>query len=80
MRLDINYKKNKCKKHKHVEVKNTFLNNQCVTVEIKRDIKKNSTNKWQWKYGYSKPMNVAKPILRGKFITVKSYPKKQEKH
>ena len=45
MRLDINYKKNKCKKHKHVEVKNTFLNNQCVTVEIKRDIKKNSTNK-----------------------------------
>ena len=28
MRLDINYNNNKCKKHKHMEINNTFLNDQ----------------------------------------------------
>ena len=43
MRLDINYKKKKKKnhkKHKHLEMNNTFLNNQQVTEESKREIKK----------------------------------------
>ena len=35
MRLDINYKKKNCKKHKHWRLNNTFLNNQQVTEEIK---------------------------------------------
>ena len=39
MRLDINYNKKNCKKHKHMEIKYTFLNNQQVTEEIKREIK-----------------------------------------
>ena len=40
MRLDINYKKKNCKKHKDMEINNTCLNNQQVTEEIKRKIKK----------------------------------------
>ena len=35
---------------------NTFLNNQHVTEEIKREIKENSRKKWQWKHDYSKPI------------------------
>ena len=31
---------NTCKKHKHMRLNNTFLNNQHVTEEIKRGIKK----------------------------------------
>ena len=38
MRLFINYKKKNCKKHKH-RLNSTFLNNQQVTEEIKREIK-----------------------------------------
>ena len=38
-----------------------FLNNQQVTEEIKREIKKkNSRNKWQWKRYNSKPMGCSK--------------------
>ena len=57
MRLDINYKKKNCKKHKYMELNNTFLNNQQVTEEIKREIKKfietnNMMKTWQLKtYG-----------------------------
>ena len=37
-----------------------FLNNQQVTEEIKREIKKNSGNKWQWKHDNSKPMGCSR--------------------
>ena len=37
-----------------------FLNNQQVTEEIKRKIKKISQNKWQWKHDNSKPMGYSK--------------------
>ena len=33
---------------------NTFINNQQVTEDIKREIKKISKNKWQWKHNNSK--------------------------
>ena len=81
MRLDINYKKKKLfKKHKHMKINNTFLNNQQVTEEIKREIKKfietndneNMTTQNLW--------GAAKAVLRGKFIAIQSYLKKQEKH
>ena len=56
-----------------------FLNNQQVTEEIKREIKKVSTivnenmttqNSW----------HAAKAVLGGNFIAIQSYLKKQEKH
>ena len=59
---------------------NTFLNNQQATEEIKREIKKfletndneNTTTQNLW--------DAAKADLRGKFIAIQSYLKKQEKH
>ena len=36
-------------------------------------------NKWQWKHYNPKPWDEAKAVLRGKFITIQSYLKKQEK-
>ena len=57
-----------------------FLNNQQVTEEIKREIKKfletndneNTTTQNLW--------DAARAVLRGKFIVIQSYLKKQEKH
>ena len=56
-----------------------FLNNQEVTEEIKREIKKfletndnESTTQNLW--------DAAKAVLRGKFITMKSYLEKPVKH
>ena len=59
---------------------NTFLSNQQVTEEIKREIKKflgtndneNTTTQNLW--------DAAKAVLGGKFIAIQSYLKKQEKH
>ena len=45
MRLDINYKKKTVSNTNTWKLNNTFLNNQQVTEEIKREIKKNSGNK-----------------------------------
>ena len=59
---------------------NMCLNNQQVTEEIKREIKKflemndneNTITQNLW--------DAAKAVLRGKFIAIQSYLKKQEKH
>ena len=81
IRLDINYKKKKTVRNaKTWRLNNTFLNNQQVTEEIKRKIKKfietndneNMTTQNLW--------DAAKAVLRGKFIAIQSYLKKQEKH
>ena len=59
---------------------NTFLNNKQVSEEIKREIKKFlKTNDNE----NTTPQNLrdaAKAFLRGKFIAIQSYLKKQEKH
>ena len=57
-----------------------FLNNQWVTEEVKREIKKlletndneNTTTQNLW--------DAAKAVLRGTFIAVQSYLKKQGRH
>ena len=79
MRLGINYKKKTVRNTNTWRLNNTFLNNQQVTEEIKREIKKfletndneiTIQNLW----------DAAKAVLRGKFIAIQSYLKKQEKH
>ena len=80
MRLDINYKEQNLKNIHIWRLNNAFLNNQQVTEEIKREIKKfletneteNTTTQSLW--------DAAKAVLRGKFIAIQSYLKKQEKH
>ena len=78
MRLDINYKKKNVKNTNTWRLNNTFLNNQQVTEEIKRKIKKfletngnENTTQNLW--------DAAKAVLRGKFIAVQSYLKKTRK-
>ena len=79
MRLDINNKKKTVKNTNTLRLNNTFLNNQQVTEEIKREIKKflktndnENTTQNLW--------DAAKALLRGKFIAIQSYLKKQDKH
>ena len=60
MRLDINYKEKNVRNTNTWRLNNTFLNNQQVPEEIKREIKKISRNKWQWKHDKSKPMGCSK--------------------
>ena len=63
-----------------MRLNNTFLNNQQVTEEIKKEIKKfleindneNMVTQNLW--------HAAKAVLRGKFIAILSYLKKQEKN
>ena len=80
MRLSITRKKKTVRNTDTWRLNNTFLNNQQVTEEIKREIKKfletndneNMTTLNLW--------DVVKAVLRGKFIAIQSYLKKQEKH
>ena len=44
-----------------------------------REYKKIPRDKWQWKYNDPKTTDTAKAILRGKFIAIQFYLKKQEK-
>ena len=78
--LDINYKEKTVKNKIKWRLNNTFLNNQQVTEEIKRKIKKfletndneNTITQNLW--------DAAKAVLKGKFIAIQSYLKKEEKH
>ena len=80
MRLDISYKKRIVRKTNTWRLNNMLLNSQQMTEEIKREIKKfletndneNMTTQNLW--------DAAKAVLRGKFIAIQSYHKKQEKH
>ena len=78
MRLDTNYKK-KIRNTNTWRLNNTFLNNQQVTEEIKREIKKFlETN-----YNENTTQNLcdaAKAVIRGKFQAIQSYLRTQEKH
>ena len=69
MRLDINYKKKTVRNTNTWRLNNTFLNDQQITEEIKREIKKfletndnENTTQNLW--------DAAKAVLRGKFIAI----------
>ena len=80
MRLGINYKKKTVRNTITWKLNNMILNKNQLTEEIKREMKKfletndneNITTQNLW--------DAAKAVLRGKFITIQSYLKKQEKH
>ena len=78
MRLDINYREKSVKNTNTWRLNNTLPNNQEITEVIKEEIKKyletndneNTTTQNLW--------DAAKVVLRGKFIAIQSYLKKQE--
>ena len=57
-----------------------FLNNQQVTKEIKREIKKFLETNYNENMTTQNLQDAAKAVLRGKFIAIQSYLKKQEKN
>ena len=79
MRLEINYRKKTIKNTNTWRLNSSLLNNQEITEEIKKEIKKyletndneNTTIQNLW--------NAAKAVLRGKFIAIQAHLKKQEK-
>ena len=72
MRLDINYEKKTVRNKNTWILNNTFLNNQQITGEIKREIRKfletnnneNTTTQNLW--------DAAREVLRGKFVAIQS--------
>ena len=79
MRLEINYREKNVKNANTWRLNNTLLNNQEITEEIKEESKiyqktndnENTTLQNLW--------YAAKAVLRGKFIAIQAYLKKQEK-
>ena len=79
LRLDLNYRRKILKNSNIWRLKNTLLNNQQITEKIKKEIKiciqtnenENTTTQNLW--------DTVKAVLRGKFIAIQAYLKKQEK-
>ena len=75
MRLDINYRKKPVKNTNTWRLNNILLNNQEVTEKIKKYLEtshnENTTIQNLW--------DAAKAVLRGKFMAIQAYLKKQEK-
>ena len=63
-----------------MEIKQHVSNNQQVTEEIKREIKKFLETNDNGNTITQNLQDAAKAVLRGKFIAILSYLKKQEKH
>ena len=79
MRLDTSYRK-KLQKTNSWRLNNTLLNNKDVTEKIRTEIKRFlETNDTENRMAQNL-WDTAKAVLRGKFIAVQSYLKKQEKH
>ena len=62
-----------------METNNTFLNNHQVTEEIKREIKEFLETNDNENMATQNPLDATKAVLRGTFIAIQSYLKKQEK-
>ena len=80
MRLEINHKKKSVRNTNTWRINNRFLNNQQITEEIKREIKKSLETNENENMTTQNLWDAAKAVLRGKFIAIQSYHKKQEKH
>ena len=79
VRLALNYRRKTIKNSNIWRLNNTLLNNQQITEEIKKEIKicietnknENTTTQNLW--------DTVKAVLRGRFIAIQAYLKKQEK-
>ena len=79
MRLEMNYRGKNVKNTNTWRMNNTFLNNQEITEEIKEEIKKYLETNDKENTTIQNLWDAAKAVLRGKFIAIQAYLKKQEK-
>ena len=78
MRQDINYRKISVKNTNTWRLHNTLLNNEVITEEIKREIKKYLETNDNGDTMTQNLWDTAKAVLRGNFIAIQVYLKKQE--
>ena len=78
MRQDINYRKKTVKNTNTWKLNNTRLNNEEVTEEIEEEIKKYPETNYSENTTTQNLWDAAKAVVRGKFIAIQSYLKKQE--
>ena len=74
MRLDVNYRKKSVNNTNTWRLNNTLLNNQDIAEEIKKYLETNDNESTMTQNLW----DAVKAVLRGKFITIQSYLKKQE--
>ena len=78
VKLDINYKKKTVKNASTWKLNNTLLNNQEINEEIKEEIRKYLETNDNENTMTQNLWDAEKAVLRGKFIAIQSYLKKQE--
>ena len=78
MRLERNYREKNVKNTNTWRLNSTLLNTQEITEEIKEEIKKYLGTNDNENTMMQNLRDAAKAVLRGKFIAIKSYLKKQE--
>ena len=79
VRLDLNYRRKTIKNSNIWRLNNTLLNNQQITEEIKKEIKICIETKENEYTTIQNLWDTVKAVLRGKFIAIQAYFKKQEK-
>ena len=79
MRLKINCREKNVKNTNTWRLNNTSLNNQDITEEIKKEIKKYTETNDSENTMIQNLWDAAKAVLRGKFIAIQAYLKKQGK-
>ena len=79
MILEMNYRGKNVKNTNTWRLNTTLLNNQEITEEIKEEIKKYLERYDNENMTIQNLWDAAKAVLRGKFIAIQSYLKKQEK-
>ena len=80
VRLDVNYRKKTIKNTNIWRLNNTLLNNQHITEEIKKEIKICIETNENEKTTTQNVLDSVKAVLRGRFIAIQAYLKKQEKN
>ena len=75
----MNYRGNNVKNTNTWRLNTTLLNNQEITEEIKKEIKKYLETNHNENTTIQNLWDTAKAFLRGKFIAIQAYLKKQEK-
>ena len=78
MRLGMNYREKNVKNTNTWRLNTTLLNNQEITEEIKEKIKKYLETNDNENTMIQNLWDAAKAVLRGKFIAIQAYLKKQE--